>query len=84
MAKNILTNTSYRKLDVDAYDPDAYDEADDADTAGVGPDERQVSQFLQSNRTIDALKASLLNPPLKSKSQVCFTFLENDPVAKIF
>lgn len=73
MAKNILTNTSYRKLDVDAYDPDAYDEAaDDTDVAGVGPDERQVSQLLQSNRTIEALKASLLNPPLKSKSQVCY------------
>lgn len=72
MAKNILTNTSYRKLDVDAYDPDQYDEAEDVDTPGLGPDDRQVSQLLQSNRTFEALKVSLLNPPLKSKNQVYF------------
>ncbi|CAJ0595520.1 unnamed protein product [Cylicocyclus nassatus] len=69
MAKN-MENTSYRKIDVDAYDPENYDENEDAgETPGLGPDERTVTSFLQTNRFEDALHASLLNPPLKCKNQ---------------
>ncbi|VDM40358.1 unnamed protein product [Toxocara canis] len=68
MAKN-MENTSYRKLDVDAYDPEKFEDNEDAETQAVGPDERQVSQLLQSMRLQDALKAALANPPLKTKNQ---------------
>ncbi|KAK6022703.1 hypothetical protein OSTOST_11586 [Ostertagia ostertagi] len=69
MAKN-MENTSYRKIDVDAYDPENYDENEDAgDTPGLGPDERTVTSHLQTNRLEDALRAALLNPPLKCKNQ---------------
>lgn len=69
MAKN-MENTSYRKLDVDAYDPENYDESEDVgDTPGLGPDERSVTSCLQTNRFEDALHAALLNPPLKCKNQ---------------
>ncbi|VDL83108.1 unnamed protein product [Nippostrongylus brasiliensis] len=69
MAKN-MENTSYRKIDVDAYDPENYDENEDAgDTPGLGPDERTVTSHLQTNRLEDALHAALQNPPLKCKNQ---------------
>ncbi|TKR93526.1 hypothetical protein L596_007962 [Steinernema carpocapsae] len=69
MAKN-MENTSYRKIDVDAYDPDKFEDTEDAETPSVGPDERQVTQLLASNQNVEALHAALLNPPLKSKNQV--------------
>ncbi|VDM58115.1 unnamed protein product [Angiostrongylus costaricensis] len=69
MAKN-MENTSYRKIDVDAYDPENYNENEDVgDTSGLGPDERTVTSLLQTNRLEEALHAALLNPPLKCKSQ---------------
>ncbi|CAJ0591377.1 unnamed protein product [Cylicocyclus nassatus] len=64
MAKN-MENTSYRKIEVDAYDPENYDENEDAgETLGLGPNERTVTSFLQANRFENALHAALLNPPL--------------------
>ncbi len=71
MTKNILSNTSYRHLDVDAYDPEGFVESEDAETPGIGPDEAQIKQLLQSNRNVEALKVALTNPPLKTKNQVC-------------
>ncbi|VDN92932.1 unnamed protein product [Brugia pahangi] len=68
MAKN-LENTSYRKLDVDAFDPEKFVDCEDAETPGIGPDERLVNQLLQSAKLQEALKASLSNPPLKCKNQ---------------
>ncbi|KAK0425171.1 hypothetical protein QR680_009069 [Steinernema hermaphroditum] len=68
MAKN-MESTSYRKIDVDAYDPDKFEDTEDVETPGIGPDERQVTQLLSSNQNIEALHAALLNPPLKSKNQ---------------
>lgn len=69
MAKN-MENTSYRKLDVDAYDPENYNENEDVgDTPVVGPDERTMMSFLQANRLEDAVHAALLNPPLECKNQ---------------
>ncbi|RCN35188.1 hypothetical protein ANCCAN_18963 [Ancylostoma caninum] len=73
MAKN-MENTSYRKIDVDAYDPENYDENEDAgETPGLGPDDRTVTSYLQTNRFEDALHAALLNPPLKCKNQASYT-----------
>ncbi|VDK70811.1 unnamed protein product [Onchocerca ochengi] len=68
MAKN-LENTSYRKLDVDAFDPEKFVDCEDAETPVIGPDERLVNQLLQSAKLQEALKASLSNPPLKCKNQ---------------
>ncbi|KAM3725362.1 Actin-related protein 2/3 complex subunit [Dirofilaria immitis] len=68
MAKN-LENTSYRKLDVDAFDPEKFVDCEDVETPGIGPDERLVNQLLQSAKLQEALKASLSNPPLKCKNQ---------------
>uniref|UniRef100_A0AC35TMM0 Actin-related protein 2/3 complex subunit 5 n=1 Tax=Rhabditophanes sp. KR3021 TaxID=114890 RepID=A0AC35TMM0_9BILA len=70
MAKN-TSNTSYRKLDVDAFDPEKYDETEEfTDNVGIaGPDERVVQQFLQSGKHTEALKAALTNPPLNSKNK---------------
>jgi len=64
-----MENTGYRKLDVDQFDPEQYQDVDDPDTPSLGPDERQVNQFLQGARLDDALKAALHNPPLKTKNQ---------------
>ncbi|PAV87441.1 hypothetical protein WR25_20061 [Diploscapter pachys] len=69
MAKN-MQNTGYRKLDVDAYDPENYNENDEGvDTPGLGPDERTVSSLMSTNRLEDALRAALQNPPLNTKNQ---------------
>lgn len=73
MAKNLLSNTSFRRLDVDAYDPDKYvDGADESgsETPGIGPDEALIKQLLLANDNVGALKAALQNPPLKTKNQV--------------
>lgn len=72
MNKNLFSNTSYRNLDVDAFDPDKFiDCLDDiVETPGIGPDEANVKHLLQTNKLIEALKAALINPPLKTKNQV--------------
>ncbi|KAL3097846.1 hypothetical protein niasHS_000581 [Heterodera schachtii] len=70
MTKNVLSNTAYRKLDVDAFDPDKFIDGDEAETpVGQGPDEGQVRQFLQANQNVEALKAALSNAPLRTKNQ---------------
>uniref|UniRef100_A0A914I7I0 Actin-related protein 2/3 complex subunit 5 n=1 Tax=Globodera rostochiensis TaxID=31243 RepID=A0A914I7I0_GLORO len=70
MARNVLSSTAYRQLDVDAFDPDKFIDGDEAETpVGLGPDDAQVRQLLQSNQNIDALKAALANPPLRTKNQ---------------
>lgn len=71
MAKNV-ENTNYRKLDVDAYDPEKFEDNEEMESASEGPDEKQVNQYIQSARLQDALKAALVNPPLKTKNQVIF------------
>ncbi|CAI5440445.1 unnamed protein product [Caenorhabditis angaria] len=69
MAKN-MQNTAYRKLDVDAFDPEQYNENDDSvETPGLGPDQHTIQSFLASSRLQDALHASLLTPPLDTKDQ---------------
>lgn len=68
MAKN-LENTSYRKLDVDAFDPEKFEDCEESETPVIGPDERLVNQLLQSAKLQEALKAALSNPPLKCKNQ---------------
>lgn len=71
MAKN-LSNTSYRNLDVDAFNPEKYVEGEEIETPNIGIDEAQIKQLLQSNKNLQALKLALANPPLKTKTQVNF------------
>uniref|UniRef100_A0A0N4ZV58 Actin-related protein 2/3 complex subunit 5 n=1 Tax=Parastrongyloides trichosuri TaxID=131310 RepID=A0A0N4ZV58_PARTI len=68
MAKN-TSNTSYRKLDVDAFDPEKYDENDEflENGSAMGPDEKLVQQLLSSGKNTEALKAALSNAPLNVK-----------------
>ncbi|CAD5209117.1 unnamed protein product [Bursaphelenchus xylophilus] len=72
MAKNV-NDVSYRKVDVDALDPDKFkDVAEPEYTShgpGNGPNENNVKQLLQSNKLVDALKAVLDDPPLRSTDQ---------------
>lgn len=70
MAKN-TQNTSFRKINVDEMDEYNDPDADEPETPGVGPDEQEVITLLHQNRSVDALKAALKNPPLKTKNQVC-------------
>lgn len=69
-----MSNTDYRKLDVDAFDPERYHDLDDGEES-AGPDERLVSQLLQTSKLNEALKAALMNPPLKTKNQVEYSFI---------
>lgn len=68
MSKN-TASAAFRKIDVDAYNEDAYREEDEAETPGLGPDETEVTNLLNQNRQSDALKSALRNPPLKTRNQ---------------
>lgn len=71
MTKNVLTDTNYRKIDIDSFDPDAFVEGDDIETPDTGIlDENLILQLLQANKPVEALKAALTNPPLNAKNQV--------------
>uniref|UniRef100_A0AAF5D924 Actin-related protein 2/3 complex subunit 5 n=1 Tax=Strongyloides stercoralis TaxID=6248 RepID=A0AAF5D924_STRER len=70
MAKN-TSNTNYRKLDVDAFDPEKFDENDEMfneNPSAVGPDDKLVQQLLNSGKNAEALKAALCNAPLNVKN----------------
>ncbi|CAI4225837.1 unnamed protein product [Auanema sp. JU1783] len=68
MAKN-MENTSYRRLNVDEFDPEKYDENEEgSQTPGLGPDEKTINSMLSTNRFNDALHAVLMNPPLKTEN----------------
>lgn len=77
MAKNILSNTSYRNLDVDAFDPEKYVDGEITDSSNIEIDEAQIKQLLQTNKNLQALKLILTNPPLKTKNQVFFLSIKN-------
>lgn len=74
MTKNLLTDIGYRKLDVDAFDPDKFIDFDDQNVIETqsyrGLDENQIRQLLQTNRNLEALKTILTNPQLETKNQV--------------
>ncbi|KAI6182333.1 Actin-related protein 2/3 complex subunit 5 [Aphelenchoides bicaudatus] len=72
MAVNVK-DTSYRKVDVDFYDPEKYQEAeaiyDPAYGNSSGPNESAVKQLLQSNKLSEALVEGLKNIPLKTHDE---------------
>ena len=82
MTKNRLSDTAYRKLDVDAFDIDKFDDENiigasldgEAGSNILGPDETQIRQLLQTNRNLDALKIVLSFNPSQMKNQVIHFF----------
>uniref|UniRef100_A0A915NAU2 RNA helicase n=4 Tax=Meloidogyne TaxID=189290 RepID=A0A915NAU2_MELJA len=79
MTKNVLSDTAYRKLDVDAFDLEKFEDEQgvtgakldgEAGANILGPDEAQIRQLLQSNRNLDALKIVLSFNPSQIKNQV--------------
>jgi len=68
-----VNDRSYRKIDVDALDPDQYREVAEPTEQifgnGSGPGAEKIKQLLQSNRLKEALSAALENPPLMSEDQ---------------
>lgn len=65
---------SYRKVDVDALDPEKYQPVehfyDPAYGNSAGPNEQAVKQLIQSNKLNDALLEALKNIPLNSRDEV--------------
>ncbi|XP_022094892.1 actin-related protein 2/3 complex subunit 5-like [Acanthaster planci] len=66
MAKN-TGRTQFRKVDVDEYDENNYQD-EQTDEEGKGPDEGEVQSFLNQKNNQEALKAVLRNPPIGSKN----------------
>ncbi|XP_038045312.1 actin-related protein 2/3 complex subunit 5-B-like [Patiria miniata] len=66
MSKN-TGRTQFRKVDVDEYDENNYQD-EQTDEEGKGPDEAEVQSFLNQKNYEEALKAVLRNPPLGSKN----------------
>lgn len=61
------SSRGFRKVDVDQYDEDKFKDDND-ESSELGPDEQQVSSFLMSGKTLEALKCALNNPPVKTKN----------------
>jgi len=63
-------DVSYRRVDVDALDPEKFQDIeyiyDSAYGDSTGPNEQSVKQLLQSNKLPEALAESLKNIPLRS------------------
>jgi hypothetical protein len=76
-----VKDTSYRRVDVDALNPEQYIEVEQPYDASFGdasgPNEQAVKSLLQSNRLNDALVESLKNPPLRSTDNVISTLYDS-------
>ena len=71
MAKNVLSDTSYRKLKVEDLDANAF-QGDEDHHETDGPNEARIRQLMQNNQYNDLLKELINNAPLRSNNQVCF------------
>jgi len=67
MAKNVM-NTAFRKVDVDQYEEEKYEDDIDTDT-GVTVNDTEVQALLAKNRAGEALNYVLTNAPVMSKNQ---------------
>lgn len=70
MAKN-TSSSAFRKINVDQYNEDNFkeDEIDSNGTTYMGPDDAEITKFINTGKNIDALKLLLENAPLTSKNQ---------------
>ncbi|XP_077868661.1 actin-related protein 2/3 complex subunit 5-C-like [Saccoglossus kowalevskii] len=67
MAKN-TGSSKFRKVDVDEYDENKYEDDQTGEVAG-GPDEGEVMSYLNQGKNSDALHAVLRDAPIGSKNQ---------------
>jgi hypothetical protein len=73
MSKN--TNKSeFRKIDIDALDPENFELDDDDDSQSnrpedLGPNESEVSALLNTKQNVKALNLVLTHAPLNTKDQ---------------
>lgn len=68
MSKN-TRDTKFRRVDVDAYNEDKYEDEMISDGDAQGPNEAEVQSLLSQNRNLDALRVVLSNAPVTSKNQ---------------
>jgi actin related protein 2/3 complex subunit 5 len=61
MSKNTGAS-KFRKVNVDEYDEENFQDNEDTDVSEVGPNENEVVNFLNQSKNVDALKAVLQNP----------------------
>lgn len=61
MAKNTGAS-KFRKVNVDEYDEENFQDNEDSDVGVVGPNENEVTNFLNQSKNVEALKAVLQNP----------------------
>uniref|UniRef100_A0A0P6EM95 Actin-related protein 2/3 complex subunit 5 n=1 Tax=Daphnia magna TaxID=35525 RepID=A0A0P6EM95_9CRUS len=71
MAKN-TSSSAFRKIDVDQYNEDNYKEDDcgESQSPPVGPDEKEITNFINQGKNIEALKTVLRNAPISSRNQM--------------
>jgi actin related protein 2/3 complex subunit 5 len=62
-------NTAFRKVDVDQYSEEVYEEDQVADDGVTGPSDAEVQSLLSKNRNTEALTYVLSTPPLATKNQ---------------
>jgi actin related protein 2/3 complex subunit 5 len=68
MAK-VTSSTEFRKVDVDQFEEEKYEEDAVVDDGVTGPSDAEVQALLNKGRLADALQCVLANPPVASKNQ---------------
>lgn len=68
MSKN-TRNTAFRKVDVDQFEEEKYEEELVSDEGVTGPNDTEVQSLLSKGRQGDALQYVLSNAPITSKNQ---------------
>ncbi|XP_021354990.1 actin-related protein 2/3 complex subunit 5-like [Mizuhopecten yessoensis] len=68
MSKNTGAS-KFRKVNVDQFDEDLYEDEEDDQEVDVGPNEGEVNTLLAQSKQKEALAAALKNPPIGRKNQ---------------
>lgn len=71
MSKNVLSDTSYRKLRVEDLDANAFHGDEEVEEV-EGPNESRIKQLTQGGQHLELLRELIKNAPLKSNNQVSF------------
>jgi actin related protein 2/3 complex subunit 5 len=62
------TNVDFRKVDVDQFEEEKYEEDAVIDDGVTGPNDAEVQTLLSKGRLADALQSVLNSPPIASKN----------------
>uniref|UniRef100_A0AC35G644 Actin-related protein 2/3 complex subunit 5 n=1 Tax=Panagrolaimus sp. PS1159 TaxID=55785 RepID=A0AC35G644_9BILA len=68
MSKNVLSDTSYRKLKVEDLDANAFHGDEEVEEV-EGPNEARIKQLTQGGQQLELLRELIKNAPLKSNNQ---------------